>query len=503
MKRRDFLSMGGVAALSGSLAACGSNGSTDQPAPPATPPEAEQPKVVVGWNQTVLEAVRNVKPGPPMVARSLAILHTAMYDAWAAYDGVATGTRLRNLLRQPSAARTGANKTMAMSYAAYLVLVNQYPTEKPRFDAKMASLGFAIAPTIFDANRPEGVGNLAAQAILDYRRGDGSNQDGTLSSSGLPYSDYTGYVPANAAAAFGVATPLSGIAFPGRWQPITYFDATGIARTPGFIGPHWLKVTPFALSSASQFRPVPPKAVGTPEFAEQAQHVIDVQIGLTEKQKVIAEYWADGPNSELPPGHWGLFSQFVSNRDKNNNDKDVKMFFAVANAILDASIATWEAKRFYDYARPITAIRFLKNAQTIQGYGSGGPPAGFGPIPGEAWRTFQIDTFPTPPFPEYTSGHSAFSAAGAEALKQFTGSDNFGATYLQTARTLRADNKLPAADVMLTWATFTEAANEAGISRIYGGIHFDDGNNAGLDLGRKIGAQAFTKAKSYWDGTAV
>ena len=254
MKRREFLNLGAVAALSGSLAACSSDGNTDQPAPTPTPPEADQPKVVVGWNQTVLEAIRIVKPGPPMVARSLAILHTAMYDAWAAYDGVAIGTRLHNLLRQPTAARTGANKTMAMSYAAYLVLVNQYPTEKPRFDAKMVSLGFAVAPTIVDATRPEGVGNLAAQAILDYRRGDGSNQDGSLSASGLPYSDYTGYVPANAAAVFNVGTPLSGIAFPGRWQPITYFDATGTAKTPGFIGPHRLKGTPFALTSASQFR---------------------------------------------------------------------------------------------------------------------------------------------------------------------------------------------------------------------------------------------------------
>ena len=390
-----------------------------------------------------------------------------------------------------------------MSYAAYLALVNQYPTEKARFDAKMAALGFAVTPISTDSTKPEGVGTLAAQAVLDYRRGDGSNQDGTLATSGVPYADYTGYVPANMPAAFNASTPLTGIAFPGRWQPITYLDAAGVARTPGFIAAHWLKVTPFALTSAGQFRPTPPKAVGTPEFAAQAQKVIDVQIALTEKQKVIAEYWADGPSSELPPGHWGLFAQFVSNRDKNDNDKDVRMFFAVANAILDASIATWEAKRFYDYVRPITAIRFLKNAQTIQGYGSGGPAAGFGPIQGEAWRTFQVDTFPTPPFPEYTSGHSAFSASGAEVLKLFTGSDNFGATYTQTARTLRADNKLPAADIVLTWSTFTDAANEAGVSRIYGGIHFDDGNQAGLDLGRKVGAQAFAKAKSYWEGTAI
>ena len=229
---------------------------------------------------------------------------------------------------------------------------------------------------------------------------------------------------------------------------------------------------------------------------------MDVQLALTEKQKVIAEYWADGPNSELPPGHWCLFAQFVASRDKNSNDNDAKMFFAVSNSIHDAAIATWEAKRFYDYVRPISAIRYLMNGKTVLGIGAGGPTAAFVSIQGEAWRTYQVDTFPTPPFPEYTSGHSAFSAAGAEVLKQFTGSDTLGATYTQAAQTLRADNKLPTVDLTLSWATFTDAANEAGQSRIYGGIHFDDGNIAGLDLGRKVGAQAYMKAKSYWEGTA-
>ncbi len=504
MKRRDFLNLGAGVAMSGALAACSSDNESSTVVTPTPTPVADpvQPQVVVEWNKTALEAVRVVKPGPPMVARSLAILHTAIYDAWAAYDGVAVGTRLRNLLRRPDAERTGPNKTKAMSFAAYLVLINQYPTEKARFDAKMASLGFTVATNNFDATKPEGVGNLAAQAVLDYRRGDGANQDGTLSASGVAYADYTGYVAQNAPAVFSVPTPLSGILAPDHWQQLTYFDAGGIARTPGFIGPQWRNVIPFALTSAAQFRPTPPKALGTPEFTAQAQHVMDVQLALTEKQKVIAEYWADGPNSELPPGHWGLFAQFVSNRDKNSNDKDAKLFFAVANSIHDAAIATWEAKRFYDYVRPITAIRFLMNGKTVQGIGAGGPGAGFVPIQGEAWRTYQVDTFPTPPFPEYTSGHSAFSAAGAEALKQFTGSDTFGATYTQVARSLRADNKIPSADLTLSWATFTDAANEAGQSRIYGGIHFDDGNIAGLDLGRKVGAQAYTKAKSYWEGTA-
>jgi hypothetical protein len=89
-------------------------------------------------------------------------------------------------------------------------------------------------------------------------------------------------------------------------------------------------------------------------------------INLTEKQKCIAEYWADGPNSELPPGHWNLFAQVISERDKHDNDKDVRLFFALTNAVFDAGIATWECKRFYDYVRPISAVRYLFNSQTIK-----------------------------------------------------------------------------------------------------------------------------------------
>ena len=493
MRKREFLQVGAMLGVGAVLQGCG--GGSD-PAP-VTP----QPKVVVMWNQAALAAVRMVKPGPPMVARSMAIIHTAMYDAWAAYDAVALGTRLRSALRQPEAERFDANKTKAISYAAYAACMNQYPTQKAIFDAVMTQLGFALSGS-FDRTKPDGVGNLAAQAVIDFRLGDGANQDGRLSASGVAYSDYTNYVPANLPAISNQPTPLSGIAAPDHWQALTYFDA-GVAKTPGFIGPHWRNVVPFALTSASQFRPSPPAALGTPAFTVQAQQVVDILINLTEKQKVIAEYWADGPNSELPPGHWGLFAQYVSNRDKNDNDKDVRMFFALTNAIFDASIATWETKRFYDYARPITAIRFLFNGRTIQGFGSGGPAAGLVPIAGEAWRTFQKDSFPTPPFPEYTSGHSAFSAAGAEILKSFTGSDTFGNSVTVAAKSLQADPALPAAPVTLSWATFTEAANEAGISRLYGGIHFSDGNTAGLNLGRKVAQQAWLKAKSYWEGSAA
>ena len=215
------------------------------------------------------------------------------------------------------------------------------------------------------------------------------------------------------------------------------------------------------------------------------------------EQKVIAEYWADGPNSELPPGHWTEFAAFVAERDQLDLSASVKLYFALANAILDASIATWDCKRFYDYVRPVTAIRHLYRGKRIRAWG--GPGQGTQVIAGEAWRPFQANTFPTPPFPEYTPGHSAFSMAAADVLRRFTGSDRFGFYYVQTAP-LRADPGEAVAGTVLSWPTFSAAAREAGESRIYGGIHFYEGNVVGLDVGRRCGEAAYARAQDLWSG---
>ena len=224
--------------------------------------------------------------------------------------------------------------------------------------------------------------------------------------------------------------------------------------------------------------------------------MVDVQDKLSVKQKVIAEYWADGPSSELPPGHWEVFAAFVSARDHHTLAQDVKMFFALANAIHDAAIATWECKRYYDYVRPVTAIRHLFRGKRIRGW-TGTTEA---TIDGEAWRPYQVSSFPTPPFPEFTSGHSAFSMAGAEVLSRFTGSDAFGASYTQPVPLRVEPGLATAAGTVLSWSSFSAAAQEAGESRLYGGIHFYEGNVAGLAMGRKVGAQAFERAQAHWLG---
>lgn len=435
--------------------------------------------VVIDWDNATLQAIRITKPGPPMVARALAIVHTGIYDAWAAYDPVAVGTRLGGTLRRPVAERTETNKQKAISFAAYRTLVDLFPSEKAFFDGLMTSSGYNPNDTTTDTTTPNGIGNVVAKALLDFRHQDGANQLGDRSAGA--YSDYTGYRPVN--------TP-DAINDPNRWQPLRL--PNGSVQT--FVAPHWQNVIPFALTSASQFRPGPPAQFGSAAYQTQAQEIVDLTANLTDRQKAITEYWADGPASELPPGHWCLFAQAVSRRDNLTLDADVKLFFAVANALFDASIVAWDAKRAYDSVRPITAVRFLFRNQFIQGINGRS-------VLGQDWRPYQPSTFPTPPFAEYTSGHSTFSAAAAEILKSFTGSDAFHHSVTVLAGSSRIELGVPAQDITLSWATFSEAADEAGISRRYGGIHFLDGDLRGRANGRQVGALAWIKATTYFDGT--
>jgi PAP2 superfamily len=463
--------------------------------------------ISVQWTEAALEAIRNIgrpthpdpkqraRIGPPMVARSLGLLHTAIYDAWAVYDPQALPT----LLRIPSkTAGSDPERIRAMSQAAFVVLKNQFPTESGIFDAKMTALGFPLNASSEDATLPEGVGNLAAKAVLAAASDDGANQRGNLTESGKIYADYTGYSSVNPPVLATLSSSSQDILRPDRWQPLGYEDASHVLQVPAFIAPHWDRVKPFALKEASQFRPQAPVPLSSQVFLDQARHVMGIQERLEARHKVIAEYWADGPSSELPPGHWELFAIFVSQRDSHTIHDDAKMFFALANAIHDAAIATWEAKRFYDYARPVTTIRHLFAGKNVKGWNG----TNITTIRGEAWRPYQVSTFPTPPFPEFTSGHSAFSMAAAEVLKRFTRSDAFGASYVQSSP-LRVEPTLSTAvGTTLKWETFTDAALEAGESRLYGGIHFYEGNVSGLALGRKVGVQAYNRAEEYWLGRA-
>jgi hypothetical protein len=452
---------------------------------PVKAADFNQTDVVLQWNDAALQAIRDTRPGPPIGARELAILHTGIFDAWAAYDPVAKGTQLGGTLRRPVAERTLANKTKAISYAAYTTLVDLFPTETQMFDHLMNSLGYNPADTSTDPSTASGIGHVAAKVLLEFRHHDGSNQLGDLHPG--PYSDYSGYTPVNTP---DVVNDID------HWQPLRVPDGQGGFITQKFAAPFWENVTPFALTSADQFLPPPPKTIESDPagFKEQAQEILDYSANLTDEQKAIAEYWADGPGSELPPGHWNRFGQFISERDHYDLDQEVKLFFILNNALLDTSIAAWDAKRVYDSVRPITAIHELFKDQRVSAWG--GPNQGTQLILGQDWQPYQVATLVTPPFPEHVSGHSSFSAASAEILKRFTGSDLFGASYTQLAGTSRIENG-PTTDISLHWDTFSDAADQAGLSRRYGGIHFKDGDLAGRHLGRQVANQVWQKAQAY------
>jgi len=369
--------------------------------------------------------------------------------------------------RQPAVAGTPDNKVKAISYAAYRTLLDLFPTQGSALNAVMTSLGYDPSINSTDSSTPEGVGGLAASEVLTFRHADGSNQLGDIGSS-VPYSDYSGYTPIN---------------FPenlvdvNRWQPLRAADGTA----QKFLSPHWGLVTPFALKSGDQFRPGPQPQAGSWLYDQRMRDVVRLNTELDDRAKVSAEFWNDPPGSLTPPGHWNIFAQDVSIRDSHTLDDDVKMFFALNNAELDTSIAVWEAKRFYDAIRPVSAVRYWYKGMTLKGWAGAGK--GIINVDGGNWMSW----IPTPAHPEYPSGHSAFSAAAAEVLRKFTGSDTYDKTMVFKAGSSALDpGASPAADTTLTWATFWEVADDAGYSRRAGGIHYDEADYRSRTIGRQV-----------------
>lgn len=281
--------------------------------------------------------------------------------------------------------------------------------------------------------------------------------------------------------------------------------------------------------------------------------------------RVLAEFWADGPNSETPPGHWYTILNYVNDQTTlekkiggvgntvSNLEWDVKSYFVLGGALHDAAINTWGIKGYYDYVRPISAIRYMaykgqSSDKTKPNYNPHGLPlidglieiiktgdplagdgkenvgwlkiktwkgpdyveniatetAGVGWILATHWWPYQQPNFVTPPFAGYVSGHSTFSRAAAAVLTQFTGSPFFpngmGVFNIKKNSYLEFEQG-PSEDIQLQWATYYDASDQTSLSRIWGGIHPPIDDIRGRIIGDKIGKQAFTFAKKYFDNT--
>lgn len=282
--------------------------------------------------------------------------------------------------------------------------------------------------------------------------------------------------------------------------------------------------------------------------------------------RVLAEFWADGPDSETPPGHWFTILNYVNDHPDlekrfrgegpilDDLEWDVKSYFALGGAMHDAAITAWGVKGWYDYIRPVSAIRYMaeqgQSSDANQpGYTAGGMPlipgyaeiitagdplvgpngerigevkvkawrgpdyisdpdtdeAGVDWVPAKAWWPYQRPTFITPPFAGYVSGHSTYSRAAAEVLTLFTGDEYFPGgvgEFHAPKNEFLVFEEGPSVDVTLQWATYRDASDQCSLSRIWGGIHPPADDMPGRLMGEQLGVDAFLLAERYFSGEA-
>lgn len=442
------------------------------------------------WGTMALKATANnteqFKPRPTITSRYLGLIFTAIFDAWSRYDEKAIPVYLTGIERKPESERHLENKNIAISFAAFRTMSEYYYSDTAMFKEFMIKLGLNPDNQSLDPNTPAGIGNLAAKAVIEARKKDGSNQYGNEEgSNGEAYFDYAHYNPANTA---DKNVDLS------KWQPKYFSDGKGGKFAPGCLTPFWSNTKPLMLEKAEQFRPGPPPSIGSQQLKNEVKEVIDLQGNLTNEQKALVEFMRDGPSSVQQAGHWLIFAQNVSVRDKHTLDEDVKMYFLNQAVAMDAFIAAWDSKMFYDFARPHALVQAYYQDQVIKAWG--GPDKGMIRVKGIEWRPYSPDNFLCPPFPSYVSGHSCVSGACAEALKLFTGKDDFGEKVKLVPGKLTEPNNI-GDTVVLNFPTFTETANMAGFSRVLGGYHIQADNVAGLELGRRVAHYVWKKYQHY------
>ncbi len=284
--------------------------------------------------------------------------------------------------------------------------------------------------------------------------------------------------------------------------------------------------------------------------------------------RILAEFWADGPDSETPPGHWFTLLNYVSDHPLTEKrfmgegeilgdlEWDVKSYLMMGGGMHDIAIASWSVKGYYDYIRPISAMRFMCDqgqctdpnlpSYNVDGIhlvddkielvtaettapgerhehlaGSEGKiafkawrgpefiedeetdVAGVGWILADNWWPYQRPSFVTPPFAGYVSGHSTYSRGAAEMMTMLTGSEYFPGgigEFIAPMNEFLVFEDGPSMDITLQWATYQDASDQCSLSRIWGGIHPPADDLPGRHMGQAIGPEAFTEARRYFGG---
>jgi hypothetical protein len=385
--------------------------------------------VVLEWNNIALETTKTL-PGPqitpPRQLRMLAMVHGAVFDA---VNSVERGY-------EPYLVKVGTPRwtspDAAAAVAAHDVLVGLFPTKQPDFDAALTA-SLAAVPDGRAEDAGVAVGHTVGAAMLAARVDDGID---------VPVA----YTPGTD---------------PDDWQP----------TPPAFAAPllpQFATLPPFAIDSPDQFRAAPPPSIGSDDFERAFEEVKAIgavnSATRTAEQTNIARYWAGPLGTIQPPGQWNRIARTVATSQGNTLAENARLFAQLNFGMCDALIAAWDTKFTYNFVRPVTAIR---NAAA-----DGNPDTGAD----SAWTPL----LGTPGHPSYMSAHSSISSAAATALGNFFG--DHAIPFTDTSEVAAGG-----ARITRSFDGFREAAKEAGASRVYGGIHWQFDNQAGLKAGREVG----------------
>ena len=409
--------------------------------------------------------------GPVRSSRAIAIVHIAIFDAvnaivggYQSYTGIPRGS-------------AGASVDAAVAQAAHDTLVVMFPSQKASFDALLAEdLG-----RIGGLGKQEGitVGRRAAKAILLLRANDGAAHPELRVDIDFICSDQ-----------------------PGKWRQ------DPISLVPIAMGATWAnQVTPFIMTSASQFRIPPPPAMDSPRYTAAFNEVkrlggdgVVTPTERTAEQTDIGIYWAyDGtPSLCAPPRLYNQIAVHIANQMGTNTIGLARLLALINVAMADAGIASWESKYFYQCWRPVTGLREADPGTGPTGLGDGNPDTicdpTFSPL-GAPASNLTGPNF-TPPFPAYPSGHATFGGAIFEILRRFYGTDNIAFTFVSDELNgVTRDNQgniRPLAPRSFT--SFSQAEEENGQSRIYLGIHWEFDKTEGINQGRNVATYLFKRA---------
>jgi hypothetical protein len=349
------------------------------------------------------------------------------------YDAVNSVQRTSQPYRFLGTPPAGADPEIAAVAAAHRVMHELYPSTSASADALYENY-MSFTPATPATTNSANFGTEVARQLLQARIADGSATE-------VPY------IPSNE---------------PGAWR-----------RTPPFfrppVDPQWRYVDLFGLQDTEPFVCPGPPDMASDAWARDYNQVKELgarnSTVRTAEQTTIATFWSDFSYTAMPPGHWHEVASGIANSFNNTLAENARLFALIAIAQADSAIVCWEIKFRYNFWRPITAIQ--------RGDEDGNPNT----IPDTNWVSF----LNAPPFPDYTSGHSAFSKASATILAYFYGTDAISFSA-------RSDS-LPG--VVRNFTSLSICADEVGMSRIYGGIHYLSANTDAKACGKKIADQVF------------